>query len=102
MMLKKVLLLNPAVTYQYEPGSVMKLITMASALDSNTVTPQTTYYDGGILEVGGHQTVNWDRSAPGTTDMTTLLSRSLNVGAATLALWMGPDTFYSYLQKFWF
>ncbi|MEJ2747236.1 MAG: penicillin-binding transpeptidase domain-containing protein, partial [Anaerolineae bacterium] len=92
----------PFVTRQYEPGSVMKLVTMAAALDSGTVTPQTTYYDAGVLEWGGHKTYNWDRSAPGTTDMTTLLSRSLNVGAATIATWMGADTFYSYFQRFGF
>ena len=96
------LLLNPAVSRQYEPGSVMKLVTMAAALDSGTVTPQSTYYDAGVLEVGGHQTYNWDRSAPGTTDMTTLLARSLNVGAATLATWMGPELFYDYFQRFGF
>jgi cell division protein FtsI/penicillin-binding protein 2 len=96
------LLLNPAVSQQHEPGSVMKLITMASALDSGVVTPQSTYYDAGVLEVGGHQTYNWDRSAPGTTDMTTLLARSLNVGAATLATMMGADVYYDYLQSFGF
>jgi cell division protein FtsI/penicillin-binding protein 2 len=96
------LLQNPAVSQQHEPGSVMKLITMASALDSGVVTPLSTYYDAGILEVGGHQTYNWDRSAPGTTDMTTLLSRSLNVGAATLATMMGSDVYYNYLQSFGF
>lgn len=96
------LLLNPAISKQHEPGSVMKIITMAAALDSGTVTPQSTYYDAGVLEVGGHRTYNWDRSAPGTVDMTTLLSRSLNVGAATIATWMGPETFYSYLQRFGF
>ncbi len=96
------LLLNPAVSQQHEPGSVMKLVTMAAALDSGVVTPQSTYYDAGVLEVGGHKTYNWDRSAPGTTDMTTLLSRSLNVGAATLATMMGPDVYYDYLQKFGF
>jgi cell division protein FtsI/penicillin-binding protein 2 len=96
------LLLNPAVSQQHEPGSVMKLVTMAAALDSGVVTPQSTYYDAGILEVGGHKTYNWDRSAPGTTDMTTLLSRSLNVGAATLATMMGSDVYYNYLQNFGF
>jgi cell division protein FtsI/penicillin-binding protein 2 len=96
------LLLNPIVSQQYEPGSVMKIVTMAAALDSGTVTPNSTYQDNGVLEVGGHRTVNWDRSAPGTVDMTTLLSRSLNVGAATLATWMGPDVFYDYMQRFSF
>ncbi len=95
-------LLNPAVSRQYEPGSVMKLITMAAALDAGTVTPQSTYYDAGVLEVGGHKTHNWDLSAPGTVDMTTLLARSLNVGAATLAVQMGADGFYDYLQRFGF
>ncbi|MFW6062791.1 MAG: peptidoglycan D,D-transpeptidase FtsI family protein [Chloroflexota bacterium] len=96
------LLVNPATGQQYEPGSVMKVVTMASALDSGTVTPQSTYHDSGILEVGGHRTYNWDRSAPGTTDMTTLLARSLNVGAATLATWMGPETYYAYMERFGF
>lgn len=96
------LLLNPAVSKQHEPGSVMKLITMAAALDSGVVTPNSTYYDAGVIEVGGHQTYNWDRSAPGTTDMTTLLARSLNVGAATLAMMMGTDVYYDYLQRFGF
>jgi cell division protein FtsI (penicillin-binding protein 3) len=95
-------LLNPIVSRQYEPGSVMKLITMAAALDSGVVGPQSTYYDAGVLEVGGHRTHNWDRSAPGTVDMTTLLGRSLNVGAATLATWMGPEQYYDYLRRFGF
>ncbi len=93
---------NPIAGEQYEPGSVMKLITMASALDSGTVTPETTYYDSGELWMGGHRTVNWDRGAHGTVDMTTLLARSLNVGAATLATWMGPDMYYDYMRRFGF
>lgn len=91
---------NPAISNQYEPGSVIKLITMAAALDSGTVIPQTTYYDAVIIEVGGHLTYNWDRSAPGTTDMQTLLTRSLNVGTATVATWMGSETYYNYLERF--
>jgi cell division protein FtsI (penicillin-binding protein 3) len=94
------LLLNPAVSKQYEPGSVMKLITMAAALDSGTVTPQTTYEDTGVVFVGGNPMYNWDRNAYGTQDMTGLLAHSLNVGAATIATWMGPDNLYNYFQSF--
>jgi cell division protein FtsI/penicillin-binding protein 2 len=80
----------------------MKLVTMAAALDSGTVTPETTYYDSGELFVGGHRTVNWTRLAHGQVDMTTLLAQSLNVGAATLAVWMGTDVYYDYMQAFGF
>lgn len=96
------LLANPSISHQFEPGSVIKLITMAAALDSGSATAHSTYYDAGVIEVGGHRTYNWDRSAPGTTDMTTLLARSLNVGAATLATWMGPETYYEYMERFGF
>lgn len=96
------ILTNPAVQQQHEPGSVMKLVTMAAGLDSGFFSSQSTYYDAGVLEVGGHKTYNWDRSAPGITDMTTLLARSLNVGAATLATTLGPDAYYAYMQKFGF
>ncbi len=92
--------LNPATSKQYEPGSVMKLVTLAAALDSGIVTPQTTYYDSGVIQVGGHLSYNWDLSAPGTTDMQTMLTNSLNVGAATIATWMGPEIFYNYLERF--
>ncbi len=94
------LLVNPLVTVQYEPGSVMKLVTMAAALDSGTVTPTTTYNDTGSITVGGHVSYNWDRGAYGTVDMTTLLAKSLNVGAATIATWMGQDVFFDYFQRF--
>ncbi len=41
------LLINPAISVQYEPGSVMKLLTMASAIDLGVVTPTDTYLDEG-------------------------------------------------------
>ena len=97
---EKEALVNPSVSKQFEPGSVIKLITMAAALDSGIVTPDSTYYDSGELYVGGHKTVNWTRGAHGTVDMTTLLAQSFNVGAATLAVSMGTDTYYDYMQKF--
>ena len=95
-------ILNPIVSKQFEPGSVMKLITMAAAMDSGTVTPESTYYDSGELFVGGHRTVNWTRLAHGQVDMTTLLAQSLNVGAATLVLWMGARCLLRLYAGLWF
>jgi cell division protein FtsI/penicillin-binding protein 2 len=91
---------NPAVSDQFEPGSVFKVLTMAAALESGTVTPQTTYVDTGVVEVGGAIITNWNGGGWGVQDMTGLLQHSLNVGAATLAKMMGPTTFYDYMTAF--
>ncbi len=96
------LFVNPAVSFQYEPGSVFKIVTMAAALDSGMVTPDTTYVDNGAIEVGGVLVRNWDRQAYGVQDMRGLMAHSLNVGAAWLGVQMGPDVFYHYVRAFGF
>jgi len=93
---------DPAVSEQYEPGSVFKVITMAAGLDSNAVTPDTTIYDGGAIEVGGRTIYNWDRQSHGTVNMTTVLAKSLNVGAAQVAVMLGKERFYTYVRRFGF
>ena len=91
---------NKAITGTYEPGSVFKVLTMAAALDSGLVTPDTTYLETGVIEVGGVQFYNWDRAGHGTVTMTQCMQLSLNVCLAHLAKEMGPTTFYSYLEAF--
>jgi cell division protein FtsI/penicillin-binding protein 2 len=92
--------INPAVSANFEPGSIFKVLTMAAALDSGTVTPDTVYNDTAAIEIGGQVFYNWDRGGHGPTDMTNLLAKSLNVGAATLATRMGQAKFYQYLRAF--
>jgi cell division protein FtsI/penicillin-binding protein 2 len=93
---------NPAVTLQYEPGSTFKIFTMAGALNDKIVTPETTYNDTGIYSVGGYALHNWDGKANGITNMTQLLEKSSNVGAATVSARMGKDRFYRYVSAFGF
>lgn len=93
---------NPAVSDQYEPGSVFKIISMAAGLDAEVVTPETTVYDGGSIEVGGRVIYNWDRQAHGVVDMTDVLAQSLNVGIAQVSVALGKDRFYTYLKRFGF
>jgi cell division protein FtsI/penicillin-binding protein 2 len=98
----QVLFPNPAVSEQYEPGSVFKVITMAAGLDSGIVTPESTIYDGGMIEVGGRTIYDWDRQSHGVVDMTTVLGKSLNVGAAQVAVTLGKERFYTYVRRFGF
>lgn len=93
---------NPAVSEQYEPGSVFKIITMAAGLDAGAVGPYGTIYDAGYIEVGGRIIYNWDRQGHGTVDMTDVLAKSLNVGVAQVAVTLGKDRFYTYLKRFGF
>jgi cell division protein FtsI/penicillin-binding protein 2 len=93
---------NRAITDQYEPGSVFKLITTAAALDLGLVTPDTWWYDEGVYRSGGWSIHNWDMSANGSQTVTQILAKSLNTGAAWLAQQVGPERFYDYVHRFGF
>jgi cell division protein FtsI/penicillin-binding protein 2 len=96
------LLRERAVTDLYEPGSVIKTITMAAAIDQGLVSPGTTYFDGGLVTKGGYEFKNWDFSAYGTQTMTQLLQKSLNTGAIWLSDRLGATKLYDYLYRFGF
>lgn len=91
---------NPIISKPYETGSVLKILTMAAALDSGAVTPGTTYLDTGAIMVGGATIQNWNQEPWGVQDMTGCLQHSLNVCMATLSTQMGAGTFYGYMDNF--
>lgn len=93
---------NRAVTDVYEPGSVMKVITMSAAVDLGLVNAGTTYYDAGYVSIGGTTIENWDFSVNGTQTATQLLQKSLNTGAIWLATLVGAEDFYRYIDRFGF
>jgi len=91
---------NPSIGMAYEAGSVVKVLTMAAALDTGTVTPDTTFIDTGSIEVGGITIQNWDRQPWGQQDMIGCLKHSLNVCLAWIATQIGSPNFYSYMEHF--
>jgi cell division protein FtsI/penicillin-binding protein 2 len=93
---------NPAISDQYEPGSVMKVVTVASALQTGAINPTWTYYDVAQIEIGGVPIVNWDRQSHGEINVTQLLVQSLNVGASTVSTTMGATSFFGMIQDFGF
>lgn len=94
--------LDPTIQNVFEPGSIMKPITMASALDAGAVQTSTQYYDSGKLVLNGQTIMDWDHKAHGWTDMTTVIADSLNIGAAFVEGKLGNAAFLNYLQKFGF
>ncbi len=96
------LLRNRAVSDLYEPGSVMKVITAAAAIDAGVVSPDTTYVDTGIAYIYDIPIKNWDDSVYGTQTMTGVLQHSINTGAIFMVEKLGQKTFHSYLDAFGF
>ena len=94
------LLLNPSINEDFEPGSIVQALTVAAGLETGAITPYWTYNDEGNLDVGGYKIWNRRFQTHGTIDVSQILVRSVNVGAATIALEMGMDDFYSMMRAF--
>ena len=91
---------NRSIGMAYEPGSVLKVLTMAAALDAGTVQPETPFIDTGAIQVGGITIQNWNRDAWGQQNMVGCLQHSLNVCLAWISSQMGSQTFYGYMERF--
>ena len=91
---------NRSIGMAYEPGSVLKVLTIAAALDSGTVRPDTPFLDTGSIQVGGITIQNWNRDAWGQQNMLGCLQHSLNVCLAWVSTQMGSQSFYGYMERF--
>jgi len=86
----------------YEPGSVVKVLTMAAALDAGVVEPNTEFIDEGEIEIGGVTIKNWNEKAWGPQNMISCMQNSLNVCLAWVATELESEKFYNYFQDFGF
>jgi cell division protein FtsI (penicillin-binding protein 3) len=90
-----------AVTDRFEPGSVMKMFTVAAGLTSGTLKPtDTVYCEHGTYQLGSitiHDTHLNDWLTP-----TQILVRSSNVGALKIGLAAGEPALYATLRRFGF
>ncbi|MDQ2932961.1 MAG: penicillin-binding protein 2 [bacterium] len=93
---------NPLVESSYELGSIMKPLTIAVALDTKAVPLSYTYDDTGTMTLSGKKISNFDGVARGVVPLQEILSQSLNVGTAKLALKIGKDDFSKYFTSFGF
>jgi penicillin-binding protein A len=92
-------LLNRALAGLYPPGSTFKMFTAAAALDNGTVTMQSHFDDPGYFQIGDFTLHDNESEATGYADLTTAFALSSNVDFAQIALKMGTDSFYRYLDR---
>lgn len=90
---------NLAVTANYEPGSVNKVITLAAALEEGLVTPDQVINVPPSLQVADHTYNDHD---PGNLTVTEILAKSSNVGTIKLAQELGAERLDEYLRRFGF
>jgi len=91
-----------AIAWPYEPGSTMKALTIAAALNEHLVTPSDAYNDVGYTIVGGRRLNNALGKAYGPTTVSQILERSLNAGAAWVGQKLGAQRLSDYFRRFGF
>ncbi|HVS46403.1 MAG TPA: penicillin-binding transpeptidase domain-containing protein [Verrucomicrobiae bacterium] len=92
-------LLDRALDGLYPPGSTFKIFTASAAVDSGTVAMDSRFHDPGYLDVGTFRLHNDEDEYTGDADLTTAFALSSNVDFAQIALKLGVDTFYQYLDR---
>ena len=93
--------MNQAVSRTFEPGSVFKVITLAAALETTNLRPDSVI-DCGNGKINLFGRVVHDHDSYASLTMAGVLAHSSNIGAIRIAMATGNQEFYSYQQAFGF
>lgn len=91
---------NPLISDTYEPGSTMKLLTASSVLEEGLATPETTYTCNGFRVVEDQELHCWESTVHGTLSLKDAVAVSCNPAHVEMALSLGKDRYYDYLDLF--
>jgi len=94
--------LNPAVSQTYEPGSIMKPITMAIGIEEGKISPGTEFTDPCAVSEAGYVIRNAEEKCYGRTTMTKVLEESINTGVIFVEKLVGNARFSEYFDRFGF
>lgn len=89
-----------AITDTYEPGSTFKILTIAAALEEGVTSLDDRFYCPGFRVIDGQRIKCWRSIGHGSQTLTEAFANSCNCCFMDLALRLGVDKFYSYMQKF--
>jgi peptidoglycan glycosyltransferase len=95
-------LFNRATQAGYAPGSTMKVVTAAAALDSGQFTPESTVSGKSPIIISGVPLKNFSDEQFGQITLTTALTHSVNTVWAPIAVKLGHETMADYMKRFGF
>ena len=90
---------NRAITDIFEPGSSLKPLVVAAALESGEYRPSSIVDTAPGFVVVGRKTIEDTRNL-GRVSLTTILARSSNVGITKLAMTLQPDQLWDTMTHF--
>lgn len=93
---------NRAVTSPYEPGSTLKIITIAAALEEGKVSPTSSFYCAGSRQIGRRTIHCAHGEKHGTENLTGVVKNSCNLATAESAFRLGKNTLWNYERRFGF
>jgi stage V sporulation protein D (sporulation-specific penicillin-binding protein) len=91
---------NSAIADTYPPGSTFKPITAAAALEEGVASLNDTFYCPGFVKIGGRTIHCWKAGGHGSQTFAQAVENSCNVAFVNLALRLGTEKFYHYLNVF--
>jgi len=94
------LLGNPVVSDVFEPGSVMKAVTLSAALEEGLAEPDTVLTVNGHIAAGDRVVTDAHDHEPVEWTVTGILAKSSNVGTIMLAREVGDEKLEHYLRAF--
>jgi penicillin-binding protein A len=95
-------IVNRATQSTYPPGSTMKVVTAAAALDSGKFTPSSVLSGKSPQTISGVPLFNAGNEQFGDIDMTTALTNSVNTYFAQVGEQLGTGTMVEYMKRFGF
>ena len=93
---------NRVISDGYEPGSTFKVLTMAAALDCGAIDLNTSFHCSGAEQIPGRSQLLhcWRSAGHGSEQTPQALQNSCNIAFAHIALKLGGERFYQYIEKF--
>ncbi|HOK39721.1 MAG TPA: penicillin-binding transpeptidase domain-containing protein [bacterium] len=91
---------NWLITDMYEPGSTLKIITVASLIESKNIDLSKKIYDKSYITIFNHTYHNSEEIEHGWIDIKEAFVKSSNVGIIEFSKNLSSKTFYNFLRDF--